>query len=203
VASRRPFGRAPQVADAIASRMVASRTRRVLVTGFGRFLDVIDNPSGRIARAVDGRIAAGVAVTGLELPVSFVEGPALAIRAALALDPIAVIGLGVDRRTTTVDVETRGYNRGAGLDVDERTLAVLEPGGPPLVYSNLDAATFAGVIGGRVDDDAGRYVCNAWLYTVGRALMPARQVIFVHVPDSGLDPELLLAGIGVLFGEDV
>lgn len=181
--------------------MVATRSPRVLVTGFGRFLDVKDNPSGRIARAVHGRVIGGVVVTGLELPVSFVEGPAHAIRAAHELDPVAVIGLGVDRRTTTVDVETRGYNRGVGLDVDDRTLAVLEPGGPPLLYSNVDAATFAAAIGGRVDDDAGRYVCNAWLYTVGRALMPARKVIFVHVPDRGLDPERLLAGIGVLFGD--
>ncbi|MDP2304887.1 MAG: hypothetical protein Q8P18_02545 [Pseudomonadota bacterium] len=175
---------------------------RVLVTGFGRFLDVTDNPSGRIARALDGRVVGRAVVTGLELPVSFVDGPALAIRAAVDLDAIAVIGLGVDRRTTTVDVETRAYNRGDGLDVDDRALPVLEAGGPPLLYSNLDAATLAAAIGGRVDDDAGRYVCNAWLYTVGRALMPARSVIFVHVPAAGLDPERLLHGIGVLFGED-
>lgn len=174
--------------------------RRVLVTGFGPFLDVTDNPSGRIARAVDGRVVRGVAVTGLLLPASFVEGPALAVRTALELDAIAVIGLGIDRRTATVDVETRAYNRGVGLDVDGRSLAVLEPGGPPLIYGNLDAATFAAALGGRVDDDAGRYVCNAWLYTVCRALTPGRQVIFVHVPLGGLDPERLLAGIGALFG---
>lgn len=175
-------------------------SRRVLVTGFGTFPGVKDNPSGRIARAVDGRVVGGVGVTGLELPVSYVDGPALTIRTALSLDPVAVIGLGIDTRTTTVDVETRGYNRGGGLDIDGRTLPVLEPGGPPLVYSNFDAPRFAAAIGGRVDDDAGRYVCNAWLYTVARALMPARRVIFVHVPSSGLDPERLLQGIEELFG---
>ncbi|MDP2312326.1 MAG: hypothetical protein Q8P41_05430 [Pseudomonadota bacterium] len=180
--------------------MDAAPSTRVLVTGFGAFLDVSDNPSGRIARAVHGRIVAGVAITGLELPVSFRGGPARAIAAAEALAPIAIIGLGVDRRTTTIDVETRAFNLGAGLDVDDRTLAVLEPGGPDEVHSNLDAVALAEALGGRVDDDAGRYVCNAWLYLVGRALIPARQVVFVHVPDTGMDPERLVAAIGRLYG---
>ncbi len=175
--------------------------RRVLVTGFGPFLDVIDNPSGRAARAVDGRAVRGLHIVGMELPVGFVDGPARAVAAATALDAVAIVGLGVDRRTRTVDVETRAYNRGVGLDVHDRTLPLLEPGGPALVHSNVDAVAFAAALGGRVDDDAGRYVCNAWLYLVGRALMPARRVVFVHVPDEGVDPERLVAAIGAVFGD--
>jgi pyroglutamyl-peptidase len=174
--------------------------RRVLVTGFGPFLDVTDNPSGRLARAVDGRMAGAVEILGRELPVTFEGGPALAVSLAETFDTEAVIGLGVDRRTTTVDVEIRAYNVGAGQDVEGREARVLEDGGPPLVYANVDAVAFARALGGRVDDDAGRYVCNAWLYTVGRALIPQRKVVFVHIPATGLEPERLVSAIAGVFG---
>jgi pyroglutamyl-peptidase len=181
--------------------MAIPSPRRVLVTGFGPFLDVTDNPSGRAARAVDGVVLDGVAIHGMELPVRFLDGPARAIAAARELGATAVIGLGVDRRTRSVDVETRAYNLGAGPDVDGRTVPVLEPGGPQLVHSNLDAVAFAAALGGRVDDDAGRYVCNAWLYLVARALLPATDVVFVHIPAEGIDPARLVAAIGALYGD--
>lgn len=173
---------------------------RVLVTGFGPFLDVTDNPSGRVARVVDGRTVRGLTLFGRELPVTFDGGPAAAIAYAEELDADVIVGLGVDRRTTTVDVETRAYNVGSGADTSGRTVATLDPAGPPIVYANVDAVAFAEAFGGRVDDDAGRYVCNAWLYTVARALTPRRRVVFVHVPADGLDPERLMAAIGAVFG---
>lgn len=173
---------------------------RVLVTGFGPFLDVTDNPSGRVARAVDGRVVNGLTLVGRELPVTFDGGPAAAVAHAREHDARVVVGLGVDRRTRTVDIETRAYNLGAGADTSGRTVGTLEPGGPPIVFSNVDAVAFAAALGGRVDDDAGRYVCNAWLYRVGRALLPDRRVVFVHVPHEGLDPERLVTAIGAVFG---
>lgn len=181
--------------------MALPSPRRALVTGFGPFLDVSDNPSGRIARAVNGARVDGLALHGLELPVRFLDGPARAVAAARELGATAVIGLGVDRRTATIDVETRAYNLGAGLDTEGFTAPVLEPGGPQLVYSNVDAVAFATALGGRVDDDAGRYVCNAWLYLVARALTPAAGVVFVHLPIAGLDPARLIGAIGALYGD--
>ncbi len=173
---------------------------RVLVTGFGPFLDVRDNPSARVALAVDGRVANNAVLHGRALPVTYDGGPAETVAFAEALDAHVVIGVGVDRRTTTVDVETRAYNIGAGADILGQTPRILEVGGPPIVYSNVDAVVFASALGARVDDDAGRYVCNAWLYTVGRALLPRRRVVFVHVPAAGLDPDRLTAAIGQAFG---
>ena len=175
-------------------------TTRVLVTGFGAFRDVTDNPSGRIARAVDGRSTPGVTIAGRELPVTFDGGPEAAIAHARALEARVVVGLGVDVRTRTIDVETRAYNIGNGKDTAGRERPVLERGGPPLVYVNVDAVAFAAALGGRVDDDAGRYVCNAWLYTVSRALHPDRRVVFVHVPAEGLDPDALVTAIARVFG---
>ena len=45
-----------------------------------------------------------------------------------------------------------------------------------------------------MSEDAGGYVCNGWLYRVGRAL-PDTPVCFVHIPPTGLAPERLLEGL--------
>ncbi len=168
----------------------------VLVTGFGPFHDVNDNPSGSLARVLDGRVVAGARVTGLELPVTW-GSPHIAVDRARTLGARLVIGLGVDRRTRTIDVETRGYNVGDGVDNAGERRAVLEPSGPALRFATVDARAFADAIGGRVDDDAGRYVCNAWLYGVVGGL-PGRGVVFVHVPHEGMSVEALVRGIEVL-----
>ncbi|HKX45494.1 MAG TPA: pyrrolidone-carboxylate peptidase, partial [Planctomycetota bacterium] len=54
-----------------------------LVTGFGPFLDVDDNPSGAVARALDGARVGPFEVVGRELPVLFDAAPR-AVDAALA-----------------------------------------------------------------------------------------------------------------------
>ena len=66
--------------------------RNVLVTGFGAFLDVDDNPSGRVARAVDGAEIEGLRIVGVTLPVRYQEGPRQAVALALELDARVVIG---------------------------------------------------------------------------------------------------------------
>ena len=45
-------------------------------------------------------------------------------------------------------------------------------------------------------DDAGTYVCNAWLHQVASGLeIP---VGFIHIPGSGLEPERLMKGLEAL-----
>ena len=50
---------------------------QLLLTGFGPFLKVTDNPSGALARRFDGRSVGSTAVRGFELPVVF---PFLSLR---------------------------------------------------------------------------------------------------------------------------
>ena len=53
----------------------------------------------------------------------------------------------------------------------------------------------AAALGVTISDDAGAYVCNAWLYGVlGGTTLPAA---FLHLPDQGMDPDALLRGIAV------
>jgi pyroglutamyl-peptidase len=170
--------------------------RPVLVTGFGRFPGVTDNPSGRAAAAVHGATVRGIPVVGLVLPVRWRIGPLVAIEVARALDARLVLGLGVAAGRTAVDVETVAFRA-----IDGRPDAAGEvrdlPPGPDEIRATLDVDRLAAALGARTSADAGRYVCNAWLYQVAAALAD-RPVGFVHVPPEGLSGETLLAGVAAL-----
>ncbi len=183
--------------------------RTVLVTGFGPFLEVTDNPSGVLARAVDGAVLPGlspavlpgfedtpVRVVGRELPVSYARGPAEAVRAAWELGAVAVIGIGVAVSRARVSVERLGRRAcGGSPDVDGVVLDALAPSASPEVHgSTLDVERLCAALDADPSDDAGGYVCNAWLYRVAGAL-PGVAVTFVHVPADGLAPERLLRAL--------
>lgn len=170
----------------------------ILVTGFGPFLDVEDNPSGRLARRVDGARVAGHSVHGELLPVSYDEAPALTLALAERLRPDLVVGLGVARGRARVMVERVGRRPTASAAPDVRGRRPTPPkAGPDEVRATLDVDALAETLGAGVSDDAGAYVCNAWLYAVARGL-PGVPVGFVHLPDEGLAAERLLAGLARL-----
>ncbi len=167
----------------------------ILVTGFGPFGEVTDNPSGALAMAVHGARVAGHTVVGVELPVSYSRGLAAAVRAAREAPCDAVIGVGVATSRERVEVERFGHNRtGPTPDIDGEVPGVLEPGGPARFESSLPAGALAAALGAAVSEDAGGYVCNGWLYRVGRAL-PGIPVCFVHIPPAGMAAERLLGGL--------
>lgn len=165
----------------------------ILVTGFGPFGAVVDNPAARLARAVHGRRIGGHTVVGCVIPVSYARGPDTTIALARDLGPRFVVGLGVATARGTVEVERRAIAAGDGRtpDVDGVILDRLD--GPDVVHATLDAERLAAALGADLSDDAGRYVCNAWLHRVAQALdVP---VGFVHLPADGLDPERLLTAL--------
>jgi len=170
----------------------------LLVTGFGAFPGVSRNPSGEVARAVDGADLDGVRVVGRVLDVSYARGPREAIRVARSIGATLVIGLGVASTRSAVDVERRAVRAAEGpADVDGRTRSGLR--GPPIVEATIDVVRLAAALGANLSDDAGRYVCNAWLYRVARGC--AAPVGFVHVPPAGLDPAVLFAGLRALLAQ--
>ncbi|MFT7521853.1 MAG: pyroglutamyl-peptidase [Kiritimatiellia bacterium] len=175
--------------------------RPILITGFSAFLDVSDNPSGALANAVDGRVVQGVPIVGRILPVSYARAPELTSRWVTELDARAVVGMGVACGRSSVMVERSGGRRCAdAADVDGVVLDDLGEG-PDRREATLDAQALATALGATVSDDAGGYVCNAWLYrVVGRVVVPA---VFIHVPPSGLEPLRLLHALGVLVEDGV
>lgn len=180
--------------------MSAAR-RPVLVMGFGPFLDVVDNPAAALVRAVDGADV-GARVVGRVMTVSYDRAVQETLDAVAELDPRLVLGVGVAANRDAVCVEAIGRkDPGVGRpDVDGQlwSLDDDERGAPIEVRATLGVEVLAQALGARLSTDAGRYVCNAWLYRVARAVGHQRPVGFVHVPAEGMEPERLLRGLRVL-----
>ncbi len=171
----------------------------LLVLGFGPFLDVVDNPASRLARAVDGSVIAGSRVYGREMPVSYEASVALSRRLVDELQPALVLGVGVAVKRTAPELER--YGRRVSVsgrpDVSGRVRPPELLGAPECLESRLPLSPMARAMGASVSEDAGRYVCNSWLYQALHQLHDVAAVGFLHVPSSGLSPERLVEGLKV------
>lgn len=167
--------------------------RHVLVTGFGPFLSITDNPSGRLALAVDGLLLGpDIRVVAKVLAVNYETAVAQTLLSAAQINAIAILGIGVASGTANARVERTAFSLADGTTPDAagQVRSLL---GPEPSRTTAAAEPLARALGIPVSDDAGRYVCNAWLYGVlGGTQVPAT---FLHVPDAGGDPEWLRAGL--------
>jgi len=189
----------------------ARATRPFLVTGFGPFGPVDENPSGAMARRIDGARVGERPVVGRELRVSFAAVPAALAELVDEHAPAAIVALGVQREawwrlerravrpltSLKADVDgvvalefdraARSAERRTDLDLDALSLALVE-------------ADFVA----RPSDDAGGFVCE-WCYAHAleqgaRLGVPA---LFVHLPPEGAESDarrdealrLVLAGV--------
>jgi pyroglutamyl-peptidase len=172
--------------------------RKVLVTGFGPFPGVDRNPTAELARALDGTRVGDARIVGIVLPVAYKRGPDLAIATARSIDAALVLGFGVAMRRTHVCVEHIGRHVVRGdPDVDKDTDPGLAPGD---VRATLDCAVLARALDAERSDDAGAYVCNAWLHRVTRELAGI-PVGFVHVPAESISLDRVRAGLAALLGQ--
>ena len=166
----------------------------ILVTGFGPFRTVQENPSAALARALHGQRVGDELIVAHVLPVSFARGPQMAVAMARTLRPSLILGFGVSRRVRT-EVECIGRNRvGSGPDVDGEAPPDLGPG-PATLDATLPVHRLARALDASVSEDAGSYVCNAWLYTVLRDV-PKIPSTFVHIPPSGHSAASVLFALG-------
>ncbi len=162
----------------------------ILLTGFGPFLDVVDNPSATLARTLDGARVAGFTVVAEILDVSYERAPATVMELASIFEPVLVVGTGIARSRSEVQVERTGRGGpSVGEDVDGACPAL-----PAGIFHSPVAEALADALGVSLSDDAGRYVCNAWLYSVGRSL--AQPVGFVHIPPGGIPAAPFLKALG-------
>lgn len=159
------------------------------MTGFGTFPGHADNPTGRLiaAQAVDGEVVAA------SLPVSWARMPRLLDELVTEHRPRLLCGFGIAGHGP-LRVEIAAHDRADGrLDADgQRTHAgSLRGDGHPVRRSELDGPALAGAIStvapAEVSQDAGRYLCNAWLL---HALAHSAWSVFVHIP-AGSDDRLV------------
>lgn len=164
----------------------------LFLTGFEPFLDVATNPSGELARALDGRCIGRWTVKGVVLPVAF-ERVGAAYRAALAeleVAPVALLSLGVQRGSSfRLEQRARPKLSSAKTDNDGRRASDLAPLGDVELRTDLDFDALEGALvrGGAREvlrsDDAGGFVCERCYWEVlsaaARLEVPG---LFLHVP---------------------
>jgi pyroglutamyl-peptidase len=175
---------------------LCSRRPCVLVTGFGPFPGVPVNASATLVtalREVSQFSDAFVRLHTAILPTDWREAPAQARALIEELAPDAVLHFGVSARVSDFQIETRAYNFcRSSPDCAGRLPGgyYVKPSGPPVLDATLPAAllvrrlSLAG-IPASLSRDAGRYLCNATLYSSllhGQSLRRPPGIGFVHIP---------------------
>ena len=166
----------------------------LLLTGFEPFDGGRVNPSGEVARRLDGSRIGGATVIGRVLPVSFTRLPALIGELMATTKPDALLGMGLASGEPMIRLEQFGINRAHSERADNDGLAPvdrpLDTAGPAARIATLALAPALERLRGagipaRLSFHAGTHCCNLWLYHALGALERAdRQIAcaFVHLP---------------------
>jgi pyroglutamyl-peptidase len=189
---------------------VVERERRnvrttVLVTAFGPFPGVPNNPSAALAETLRSSSKPFHRTTVLLLPTSYQR--AFANIAANSSEAAAIVLVGYAAGTVGLRLEQAAYNEATATipDVDGRSMVgVLDEQGPYSVRTSADVIKLAAAaesVGCPTvrSMDPGRYVCNATYYkTLLRNAEWGLPVILIHVGDWALtafDGERVEAGL--------
>ena len=167
-----------------------------LVLGFGPFPGAPDNPSAELARAVARRrrpALGGIRLISAVIPTTYAavadDLPALVRRH----DPDVVLLFGLAMRAEYVRIESRAVNAASTVHPDAArsnlTRRELMRGG--LAELRVRArprdllAAIRPMVAARPSRDAGRYICNAALYSsleAARRTGRPKKIAFVHIP---------------------
>lgn len=166
---------------------------RILVTGFEPFGGEDDNPSWRIAQALDGAAIDEAVVTARQLPCVFGEARAVLQTELRRLRPVLTVCLGqaggregitFERVAINVDDARIPDNQGA-QPID----CAIEGRGPAAYFTRLPIKAMTAALrdagyAAAVSQTAGTFVCNHVFYALMHALRrrPAWRGGFVHVP---------------------
>jgi pyroglutamyl-peptidase len=167
---------------------------RILVTGFGSFPGVHDNPTALLIVALGKHRARltrlGIALELAVLPVDY-AGVVRNLEALNeALKPDAILHFGLAARRKAFRVETRALNCLSLLRCDasgaRASRRAILPGAPHTARSTfpahqIKAALCHAGLRARLSANAGSYVCNETLH-LSLARSHARLVGFIHVP---------------------
>ena len=170
---------------------------RILLTGFGPFGSVLDNPTSRLVAHFEAVGLPGHELTARVLPVSY-------RRAAEEVEALLRPGkfdlallLGVAAKAPAIRLELFGRNRSSRRkkDMDEETtLGYVREEGLSQLPAGLSVAglverLWAESIPARISLTAGDYVCNHTYYAALDCVIRLRlktRCLFVHVPSDEL-----------------
>ena len=174
--------------------MTPGPQRHLLLTGFEPFDGDSVNPSGEVAKQLDGRVIGDCVVRSVILPVQHEAARAVVAPLLEAPGLIAVVHLGLAGGRARVSLErvavnVMDYSRPDAHGQVLSDVACVE-GGPAAYFSTLPlremlAAMTAEGIPAAISNTAGTYLCNDTLYTTLHALAPRGLSIsagFIHLP---------------------
>jgi len=166
----------------------------VLVTGYSYYGKYWFNPSGEVARLLDGARFGDYVVKSVVMPVSLKAVKSTLPRLLRELEPSLAIGLGLSPGYREVVVELAAANYAYfDTDVDgyKAELEPVDPEGPPIVYTTLPLKEIIRKCRGerllpiRPGLGTGLYMCNVAAYMLMRyGLERGVPAGFVHVPPS-------------------
>jgi pyroglutamyl-peptidase len=171
---------------------------KALVAGFSYYGGYWNNPSGEVARRLDGVVVEGLRVRGLVLPVSFRAVKAVLREALYTTRPIVVIGLGLNPVTHTVDVELVAVNRAFFTQPDiEGYVAnyeAIDSEGPLVAYTTLpvqeilEECRVKRGLPVKPSLHTGLYLCNTAAYLIMRYGLESKALAgFIHLPPSTIN----------------
>jgi len=164
----------------------------LLLAGFEPFGGERVNPSGEIARQLEGELIGGLRVRALELPVTY-GAPALLAGAIAQLRPAAMLGLGQAGQRAAISLERIAINlmdsaardNAGGRMHDQRVIA----GGPDAYFARLPLRQIMRALDRRhipceLSLSAGTFLCNAVMYAALHELRRRPHVPcgFLHLP---------------------
>jgi pyroglutamyl-peptidase len=146
---------------------------RIVVTGFEPFGPWQRNPSGEVARHLDGSTIVDAEITGLVLPVSYKRASAPLIAAIDELQPDVVLNLG-QGAAVGVRVERLAVNRCTAPEGGDNDGYVPQgepvvPDGPETYVSTLPVNEIVDLLSNdkfkaAPSDSAGEFLCNFVMY---------------------------------------
>jgi pyroglutamyl-peptidase len=165
-----------------------------LVTGFAGYGGRGRNPSGEIAKTLDGSTIGGCATVGRQLPVSYGRLSADLAEHVRELQPEIVISLGLWPGESVIRLERIGINL-ADFEIPDNDGSLVTDAP---IMNNAVAAVMATLpnreirsalldagIPARISANAGTFLCNATLYSMlsfAQSMRTAPLTGFIHVP---------------------
>lgn len=190
--------------------MAGGDQRIVWLTGFAPFAGYRTNPSGLIAKALDGARIGSTGICGRVLPVSLARNQRAVDRLKRLPPPAAIVALGLAPGTAGIRLERVAANWIEFSIADsDGVLPVPQPvaeDGPAALWSTLPvdairADCVAVGIPAFTSMTAGTYLCNVTLYRLLRLAesLPGRPPCgFIHLPftpEEAARPRNHLAGL--------
>lgn len=174
--------------------MTPGAPRHILLTGFEPFDGDPVNPSGEVAKQLDGRVIGGCVVRSVILPVQHEAARAVVAPLLEAPGLAAVLHLGLAGGRARIALErvavnVMDYSRPDAHGQVLRDVACVNDG-PPAYFSTLPlrallTAVTAEGIPAYVSNTAGTYLCNDISYTTLHALDKRAIAVpagFIHLP---------------------